>query len=200
MLLSDGYHDLPAGRLATVVTYLEMRSPAPARTERVGAPWVLRHVEAPGLEWYRALYRHVGEAWLWSSRLVMPDDELRALLADPDVELHALEIDGRAEGILELDFRVRGQCEIGFFGVAAAQTGKGVGRWLMNRAIALAWRRPISRLWLHTCDMDSPAALPFYLASGFTPFDRKVEVFEDPRLLGVLPRHAAPQVLLVDPR
>ncbi len=199
MLLTDGYHDLPAGKLAAVVTHLEMRARAAPRPERAGGALTLRHVAAPSLEWYRALYRHVGEGWLWASRLTMPADELAAILSSPDVQVHALAVDGADEGILELDFRVAGECEIAFFGLSAALVGHGAGRWMMNRAVALAWARPITRLWLHTCTMDSHDALPFYLRSGFRAIRRQVEVFDDPRLVGALPRDAAPQEPVIAP-
>lgn len=197
MLLPEGYHALPPDALATVVTYLEMRERAPLRAERADAPWTLRHVVRPSLAWYRALYRHVGEDWLWASRLAMPDDALTAILDATAVEVYALTHDGRDDGILELDFRTPGACEIAFFGVSAALIGSGAGRWLMNRAIARAWSRPITRLWLHTCSLDSPDALAFYVRSGFVPYDRQVEVFADPRRHGVLPRTAAPQIPLL---
>ncbi len=116
------------------------------------------------------------------------------------MEVHALGFNGRDEGLLELDFRVAGECEIAFFGIAHAIVGTGAGRWLMTRAIARAWARPITRVWLHTCSLDSPVALGFYIRSGFTPYDRKVEVYDDPRLTGVLPRAAAPQVPVIAPR
>lgn len=199
MLLPDGYYRVPAGALATVVTYLEMAAPVPARPERADAPWTLRPVVHPGLDWYRDLYRRVGMDWLWSSRLALTDAALAAVLHAPDVAVHALTLDGRDEGLVELDFRSPGQCELAFFGLTPAVVGAGAGRWLMNRAVALAWARPITRFWVHTCTLDSPAALPFYLRSGFAAYDRQVEVYGDPRLGGVLPRRAAPQVPLIEP-
>jgi GNAT superfamily N-acetyltransferase len=199
MLIPDGYHDLPPGALAVQVTYLEMRARAPLRAERTDAPWTLRRVERPSNAWYRDLYRLVGSDWLWSSRLELTDEALAAVITDPQVELFALEHEGRDEGILELDFREPGECEVGFFGLAVRLVGTGAGRWLMNRAIAHAWSRDITRFWLHTCSMDSPDALPFYLRSGFVPYQRRVEVFPDPRLTGVLPRGAASQIPLIDP-
>ena len=66
-------------------------------------------------------------------------------------------------------------------------------------SVALAWSRPIRRLWVHTCTLDAPEALPFYLRSGFAPYARKVEVYDDPRLAGVLPPAAAPQVPIITP-
>lgn len=199
MLIPEGYHDLPPGALAVQVTYLEMRARAPLRPERPDAPWSLRRVERPTNAWYRDLYRLVGSEWLWSSRLELDDAALAAVITHRDVEVFALEHEGRDEGILELDFREPGACEIGFFGLATRLVGTGAGRWLMNRAIARAWSRDITRFWLHTCSMDSPDALPFYLRSGFVPYQRRVEVFPDPRLTGVLPRDAAPQIPRIDP-
>ena len=200
MHIPDGYHDIPAGRLATVVTYLEMSAPAAPRPEPDPVAWTLRQVVHPAVDWYRALYRRVGADWLWTSRLGLSDADLSSIVTSPEVEVHALGLDGRDEGILELDFRVARECEITFFGLGQSVIGTGAGRWLMTRAIARAWSRPITRLWLHTCSLDSPAALGFYIRSGFTPYDRKVEVFDDPRLTGVLPRSAAPQVPIIERR
>jgi hypothetical protein len=49
-------------------------------------------------------------------------------------------------------------------------------------------------VWVHTCTLDHPAALGFYIKSGFTPFHRAIETFADPRLDGTLPVDAAPHV------
>ena len=139
-----------------------------------------------------------GLVWLWPTERVLPEGSVLTAEGIP-VEVFALEHDGRDEGILELDFREAGECEVGFFGLATRLVGTGAGRWLMNRAITRAWSRDITRFWLHTCSMDSPDALPFYLRSGFVPYQRRVEVFPDPRLTGVLPRDAAPQIPRIDP-
>ncbi len=68
----------------------------------------------------------------------------------------------------------------------------------MAHAIALAWSRPIRRFWVHTCNFDHPSALAFYQRAGFRPYATMVEVTEDPRLLGLLPKSAAPHVPLFD--
>jgi GNAT superfamily N-acetyltransferase len=130
----------------------------------------------------------------------MPAPELEATIRHADVEVYALEVDGCDEGLLELDFRDPGQCELAFFGLGSALLGRGAGRWLMNRAIERAWARPITRLWVHTCTNDHPAALAFYLRSGFGAYARRVEVADDPRLSGLVPRSAAPHVPIIEPR
>ncbi len=153
---------------------------------------------SPDLDWFRDLYRRVGEEWLWFSRLQMADAELAAIVRSPMVEVHALVHEGRDEGLLELDFREAGQCELAFFGVTAGLIGGGAGRWLMNRALELAWSRPVSRVWVHTCTLDHPSALAFYQRSGFRPFRRQVEIADDPRLDGTSPRAAAKHVPMIE--
>jgi GNAT superfamily N-acetyltransferase len=197
MILPDGYSDVPAGKIAAVVTHLEMTARPAPRPDPAGA-WSLRRVETPPLDWFRDLYLRVGEEWLWFSRVRMPDAELSAIIHSPMVEVYALEQEGRDEGLLELDFRDAGQCEIAFFGITAKLIGSGAGRWLMNRALELAWFRPIGRVWVHTCTFDHPAALAFYQRSGFRAFRRQIEVADDPRLDGVAPRDVARHVPIIE--
>jgi GNAT superfamily N-acetyltransferase len=197
VILPDGCSDVPAGKIAAVVTHLEMTM-RPALPPALPGPWTLRKVERPDLAWYRDLYRRVGEEWLWFSRIRASDDKLAARLHHPLVETHALVADGRDEGLLELDFREPETCEIGMFGVTAKLVGSGAGRWLMHRALELAWSRPIKRLWLHTCTFDHPAALPFYQRAGFRPSRRQVEIADDPRLDGTAPRDVAKHVPVIE--
>jgi len=114
--------------------------------------------------------------------------------------MKTLELDGRAEGLLELDFREPRECELAFYGLTDRVLGQGAGRWLMNRAIERAWARPLERFWVHTCTLDHPGALAFYVRSGFRAYARRVEVADDPRLAGHVPRMAAPHVPLIEPR
>lgn len=189
--LSAGYHDVAPEMLATIVTCLEMTArPDPRPNPSADALSVERWI-APALDEYRSLYRRVGEDWLWVSRAVMEDDRLRAIIEDPAVEIYTMMRDGERLGLLELDFRESGQCELAFFGLDQSLIGAGAGRILMNVAIDRAWEKPISRFWVHTCHLDHPAALAFYQRSGFRPYKRMVEIFEDPRQTGKLRADAA---------
>jgi len=183
--------------VAAVVTYLEMRD----RPEKTIPPSSLRLDPRPAIapEAYGTLFRKVGARWLWFSRLLQSDAELTALLHDPAYALHAV-IDeaGDEVGMLELDFRTVGECELAFVGLIPDLAGKGHGRWLLAEAIARAWERPgITRVHVHTCTLDHPAALAAYRRAGFTPYARAVERFADPRLAGFLPPGCAPQVPLL---
>jgi GNAT superfamily N-acetyltransferase len=197
MTIPNGYHDVEPGKLANVATYLEMTQPPPPKADPPVLACTLVSIPEPDLQWYRALFARVGKPWLWSSRLAMPDDELLAILRDPRVEVYAARIDGDDAGLLELDFRVEGECEIAFFGLLETHVGSGAGRWLMNRTLERAWTRGVRRIIVHTCNLDHPAALTFYVRSGFRPYKRQVEIYDDPRATGVQPKDAAPGVPLL---
>lgn len=199
MVIADGYSEVPDGKLASVVTCLHMLARPTLRPERSDPPWQLRRVSAPATDWYRELFGRIGAEWLWFSRLKMPTAELEAILLDPAVEVYAVSVAGRDEGLLELDLREAGSCELAFFGLTQPLLGQGAGRWLMNRAIERAWSHPIGRFWVHTCTLDHPGALPFYLRSGFTAYARRIEVEDDPRLVGLAPPSAGPAIPIIRP-
>jgi len=188
---------VPAHQIATIVTSLEMVArPRP----RISPPTSFRLArwKSPSPDKYRALFRRVGEPWMWFSRLVMPETELLGIIHDPAVEIFAVEDPRGIEiGILELDFRKHGEAEIGFFGFVTELTGKGHGGWLMAQTLSIGWRKDVRRMWVHTCTLDHPGALGFYQRHGFTPFERAVETFADPRLAGISPRDSAPHVPLL---
>lgn len=184
--------DVPKGHVATIITHLEMGAkPALPITE---SSLTLESWPNPPVADYCALFRKVGEPWLWISRLLMDADELKPILDDPAVEISIVRDGQEPVGFIELDFRVAGQCEIAFFGLVPAMNGKGHGRWMMNQALELAWRDDIERVWLHTCTQDSPRALPFYQQCGFRIFRQQIDMMSDPRLSGHLPETAAPHV------
>lgn len=186
------------GEIGAIVTSLEMTS-RPALRAMPSADLRLERWTAPSPEKYRALYRRVGEPWLWFSRLELDDDSLSTIIHDPQVRIWAvLDRRGIEIGILELDFREAAQCEIAFFGLVPELAGKGYGRWLMAMALQAGWaERGVKRMWVHTCTLDAPNALNFYIKSGFTPYQRQVETFPDPRLSGLIAREAAPQIPLI---
>ena len=127
----------------------------------------------------------------------MNDVELCGVLNAPLYETYVFEAQGHEEGLAELDFGADGECELSFFGLTPPMVGCGAGRWMMNRVLELAWSRPIRRLRVHTCSLDHPGALDFYIRSGFAPCYRQVEVADDPRAIGLLPETATPHVPLL---
>ncbi len=195
--LPNGYHELPKGKLANVATFLDMH----ALPDRVLSPFpgglTLQKIDATDLVTYRTWFKAVGEDLMWFSRIIMADGDLSAILANPEVQSFALMQGSEFCGLLELDFRSGATVELAFFGLVPHKIGGGLGRALMDEALRRAWQRPISRLIVHTCTFDHPAALPFYIRSGFTPYAVSVEIHDDPRLTGQLPTHACPHAPLI---
>jgi len=191
------YEPIREGDLVAVVTFLEMLEPP--NGDIPDSRLRLRRVENPDVATYRTLFEVVGSRWLWFSRLIMDDAKLAAIIHDPNVELYVVEDPGRPEwaGMLELDFREKGECELAFIGLVPELAGQGHGRWLLAQAVNLAWREGVDRVHVHTCTLDHPAALSAYRRAGFVPFKRAIERFPDPRLLGFLPRSCAPQIPLL---
>ena len=184
---------LGPGEIGAIVTYLEMdERPKPAPIP--DSPLRLERWSEVEPAKYRLLFERVGARWLWYSRLAMDDDQLEETIG----EVHAV-VDARGieVGMIELDFGTPGECLIRFLGLVPELAGRGHGRWLLARTLALAWRKDVSRLRVNTCTLDHPAALPAYLKAGFQARRRAVESFPDPRLMGLLPRDAAPQIPLI---
>ena len=190
------YDPVADDQLVAVVTFLEMREalklPVPA------SPLSLRRVDNPQPDTYRELFRKVGERWLWFSRLIMPDEELAAIIQHPKLKLFEVTDEaGEAVGMLELDYREAGACELSFVGLTPELSGQGHGRWLLAEAVNRAWQNGVKRVHVHTCSLDHPAALSAYRRAGFKAYKRAIERFPDPRLLGILPPDCAPQVPLL---
>lgn len=163
-----------------VRTYLEMRSPADLRPAAPppGATLRVERLERPSVEEYRALYRDVGAAYHWRDRLAWDDARLAAWLADPAVSVWVLLVGGTRAGYFEQ--RRDGEAiEIVYFGLTRSFIGRGLGKFLLTRAVEEGWRQPgVTRLWLHTCTLDDRAALPNYLARGFVETRRETYVVE----------------------
>ena len=188
-------HAVPPGHLGSVVTSLEMRAQPPRRPPVKSALRLDRWPAPVDRDRYRALFRQIGEEWLWLGRLVIDDARLAGIIDAPTTEIHIpSRRDGVPVGLLELDFSVPGEAELAYFGLVPGMTGNGHGGWLMAHAMRLCWRAGINRVWVHTCDLDHPGALGFYQAQGFVPFARAVEILPDPRVMGIHPRSAAARI------
>jgi ribosomal protein S18 acetylase RimI-like enzyme len=117
---------------------------------------------------FRYLYREVGRRWHWVDRLPWTDERIREHLATPGVEIWVLSTDGVPAGYVELARGAGGVVEIAYLGLLPEFIGRGAGQALLAAALGRAWDSPdTTRVWLHTCTLDHPRALPNYLAAGF---------------------------------
>lgn len=149
-------------------TYLEMRDPAALRPSPVpDVPWRVKMLDPCPPAMWRFLYIEVGRRYRWIDRLDWTDAEAAAYLNDPGVSVWMLEVDGEPAGYFELRRDAAGDVEIAYFGLMHSYIGRGLGGHLLTIAVREAWALGPSRVWLHTSDLDHPAALPNYLARGF---------------------------------
>ena len=169
--LPPGYKLVPVR-----TTYLEMRRRP--ETEPVGSPsgCAVEHWKKPDTKAYRDLFSAVGSAWGWSGRLIMADEECRAVIQAKTTEVHRLLCDGVTAGFVELDRSVPGQAEIAYFGLLPDFIGRGLGKFLLDRAVRLAWLGDTERVWLHTCSYDHAGALAVYRRAGFSVYDERIEM------------------------
>ena len=174
-------------RVSVRRTHLELRRPEELRPGRLPAEPVdlrLRRGISP-IE-YLELYSLVGELWLWRDRLVWTRTELERYLASPDVQVWTAHVHGATAGYFELRQHADRTVEVMYFGLTPGFIGRGLGGWLLTRAVEEAFALGATRIVLNTCTLDAPQALPNYLARGFTI------VSEDQYLLDV-PSHGAPR-------
>ena len=160
--------------------YFEMHAP-PERQAAV-APEGLEIVRAvePPIHFYRDLYDTIGSPWVWWERKRQSDAQVLAEIHAPGVELWVPYFQGVPVGMSEIDFRKDGEAFVAYFGILPEYCGRGWGRDLIDWSIGHAFARGVGRLWLHTCSLDSPAAVRTYTAAGFTQYDVKIEWIDDP--------------------
>jgi len=132
---------------------------------------IVRHALCP-VPLYRRLYHEVGAQWYWHDRLDWTDEELGAYLADPTVAIWELLVHDESAGYFELKRHDDGSVEIAYFGLIPEFIGRGLGGMLLTAAVREAWNLggAATRVWLHTCTLDSPNALPAYKARGFREY------------------------------
>lgn len=181
-------------RVDVTRTHLELRTLAALRPAAAPAlPVRLQCLRPLGAPDYRALYILVGEHLFWRDRLVWSDEELDAYLDSPHVHVWQLSVAERTAGYFELQHHDTGAVEVMYFGLAPAFIGRGLGGWLLTRAVKEAFALGGERVILNTCTLDAPQALPNYLARGFS-------IVREERYLLELPERTVAPEPLSEPR
>lgn len=149
------------------VTYLELRSLAALRPAGPAPDAALLRCEIPTPELNRFFYTAVGGDWYWRDRLDWTWQDWYVRLARLGHETWYALHRGAPAGYFELDGTTLPDVEIAYFGLLPAFVGRGLGGWLLDQAVHRGFALGAGRVWLHTCTLDGPAALPNYLARGF---------------------------------
>jgi GNAT superfamily N-acetyltransferase len=156
-------------------TYLEMKSPSELRpaTTPQPAPRIERLADCT-VEFFRYLYEEVGRAYHWTDRIAWSDETIRTYLTTPGVSVWLMSGESAPAGYFELRKHEDRSVEIAYFGLLPESIGRGWGKYLLTQAVQSAWQLGTHRVWLHTCTLDHPAALPNYLKRGFRPVREEV--------------------------
>ena len=189
----------PAGKLRSVVTHLAMEAPRREPPPPPPPGVAIGRRRAMAAADYLRLYHAIGDDWLWWSRLTWDLGRLTAHLAEDETEVYVAEAGSEEVGLIELNLRPAPDIELRYLGVIPPRIGTGLGGWLLAYAIAAAARHGPRRMILNTCTYDHPAALAFYRRHGFAVTHSEAEIVDDPRLVGLIPRNAAPHIPLARP-
>ncbi len=170
------------------VNFLQQLSPSEAIPSNRSLPSNARIELAAEIspEFSRFLYQSVGSELNWADRLDSTRAQWDEVLRRPGSETWVLYIDGSPKGYFELvttSTATASDVEIFYFGLFPEATGRGLGAVMLTEALHRAWelssRWPqlpaVARVWLHTCSLDGPAALPNYQARGLKIYRTEVE-------------------------
>ena len=165
-------------------TYLEMREPTELRPSLSNDPLIrIEEQHDCSVELFRHLYLEVGRNYHWIDRLPWTDEQIAEHLRKPENSLWLMTYNGETAGYFELRKCEDGSVEIAYFGLMTQFIGRGLGKHLLTSATQRAWTDGAKRVWLHTCTLDDPAALPNYLKRGFRSFKtEKYEVSIQPQM------------------
>ena len=177
-----GFRQFHMASVTVTRTYLELTEPGRLRSGEDDDRLHIARVESCPPSFFRYLYAEVGRTHYWRDRLQWSDAQIVTYLATPGVSLWVAWLGGAPAGYFELRRDESGDTEIVYFGLLPERTGQGWGKQLLTRAVRQAWADGARRVWLHTCTLDSPHALPNYRARGFVPFreERYVADIDDP--------------------
>jgi GNAT superfamily N-acetyltransferase len=147
-----------------VTTWLRLAELRPA--ERVDGVDIGR-VDAPDGTLCAWFYAAVGGDYAWTDRLDWSDAQWEWWASR--VELWVATVGGERAGYFELRAEEGEGVQVAHFGLLGAFHGRGVGGWLLTVALRRAQELG-APVWLHTCTLDGPAALPNYVARGMVPY------------------------------
>lgn len=152
-------------------TYLELKAPDQLKPFRLEDPLLrFARVPVPSVPLAQRLYRDIGAPYHWSDRWAWSTAEWQAYVGEFGYGIWILTWDGDLAGFAEMKNEADGSVEITLFGLVEAFQGRGFGKHLLTLAVETAWGIGANRVWLHTCTLDGPAALPNYLARGFVAY------------------------------
>lgn len=159
-------------RIEVKTWYLEMLEPSQLRPASLKphidpSTLTVTRAEIPCPAFSRFLYTAVGEAWYWIDRLKWTEEQWMRYLDRPELQTWVAYCSGTPAGYIELQKQSDDSVQIAYFGLLKPFIGQGIGGHLLTVGVQQAWQMNPSRVWVHTCSLDSEYALANYQARGF---------------------------------
>ena len=161
-------------------TFLEMTHAREANPPSSERRLSLQKAEVPCPEVVHFFYRAIGADWGWYDRVDWSEDRWREHARRSDLSIWIATYEGCPAGYVEFIHHPANELEIRSLGLLPTFLGQGLGQELLASTIGIAWNQAPTRLWLSTCSLDHPRALPNYHAAGFTTFDTKEAIVNLP--------------------
>jgi GNAT superfamily N-acetyltransferase len=155
------------------IWYLEQTEPAGSSPVAI-ADVRVEEARIKQYQFNRFLYRFVGAPWQWTDKLDWSDRQWRDYAERDELRTWAAWVEGSPAGYFELEKRDDNRVELCYFGLAEKFIGRGLGPYLLECALAEAWRWDASRVTVNTCTLDHPRALETYLRHGFRVLRKEV--------------------------
>ncbi|WP_299429419.1 GNAT family N-acetyltransferase [uncultured Meiothermus sp.] len=168
-------------RAVVTTYYLEMRSPDALRPRRTRAEGLqIIKAEIPSAELQHFLYRSVGGDWYWYEKANWTYQQWLEYAQNSSLHTWVAYLKGTPAGYFQLEVQPEQSVEIAYFGLLKQFSGMGLGGYLLTCALEEAWRLRAKRVWVHTCSLDSPAALANYQARGMQLYKIETASLEIP--------------------
>ncbi len=159
------------------ISHLEMTSPTQLRSKSLPREGVdVVRLPFPMPELNKFFYTAIGKDWHWFERLVWTAAEWLRYVDRPELDTWIVTEGGVPAGYFELEKQVDDDVEIVYFGMLPQFIAHHLGGWALSQAVDKAWAMGARRVWVHTCDLDHPKALPNYLARGFNLFKTETKM------------------------
>ena len=156
----------------TTTYYLEMKSSSSLKGKKDSQGLQIYECKIRQYQFNRFLYQFVGGSWEWSDKLSWSDDEWKAYAENNNLRTWVAYFKGSPAGYYEMQQQNGGDVEIVQLGLAPKFIGKGFGGYFLSQAIKSAWEwKDTRRVWVHTCNLDHPNALPNYKARGMKVYN-----------------------------
>lgn len=162
--------------MSTTIYYLQLLPEQPIVSSARPQPEQAKLVECEANAWEvnQFFYRYIGRHWQWFDKQHWSDIQWQHYVADPNLRTWMLLYQGTPAGYFELLKHHDGSVEIMYFGLAKAFIDKKLGGWLLTQALQMARQWTQERIWVHTCNLDHPAALANYQARGMQLYQTEV--------------------------